>query len=47
VDVVIEEGGGSSQSYIEDCPVRCRPWQFEVAYDPEIGWTASLRSSDE
>jgi hypothetical protein len=47
VDVVIDEGGGSSQSYVEDCPVCCRPWQVEAEYDPEIGWTATLRTSDE
>jgi len=47
VEVVIDKGGGGSQSYVEDCPVCCRPWQVEVGYDPEIGWTASLRSSDE
>ncbi len=47
VDVVIDEGGGSQQSYIEDCPVCCRPWQVEVAYDAEDGWIAMLRTSDE
>jgi hypothetical protein len=47
VDVLIDEGGGSSQSYVEDCPVCCRPWQVAVEYDPEMGWTASLRSLDE
>ena len=47
VDVAIDEGGGSSQSYVEDCPVCCRPWQVEAEYDPEIGWTATLRTSDE
>ena len=47
VDVVIDEGGGSSQSYVEDCPVCCRPWQVEVTHDPEDGWSATLRTSDE
>jgi len=47
VDVVIDEGGGSAQSYVEDCPVCCRPWQVEVTYDPEGGWNATLRTSDE
>ena len=47
VDVAIDEGGGSSQSYVEDCPVCCRPWQVEIEHDPEIGWTATLRTSDE
>ena len=47
VDLVIDEGGGSQQSYVEDCPVCCRPWQVEVTHDPEIGWTAMLRTLDE
>lgn len=47
VDLVIDEGGGSPQSYIEDCPVCCRPWQVRVTLDPEMGWVASLRTLDE
>ena len=47
VDVAIDEGGGSSQSYVEDCPVCCRPWQVEVSRDPDDGWIATLRTSDE
>ena len=47
VDLVIDESGGSPQSYIEDCPVCCRPWQVEVMHDPEDGWIATLRTSDE
>lgn len=47
VDVVIDEGGGPGQSYVEDCPVCCRPWQVEVSGDPEEGWRATLRTADE
>jgi hypothetical protein len=47
VELVIDEGGGSPQSYVEDCPVCCRPWQVEVTLDPEDGWSATLRTSDE
>lgn len=47
VDLVIDEGGGSPQSYVEDCPVCCRPWQVRVINDPETGWMASLRTLDE
>lgn len=47
VELVIDEGGDSTQSYIEDCPVCSRPWQVEVHYDPEDGWGATLRTSDE
>jgi hypothetical protein len=47
VDVVIDEGGGSPQSYVEDCPVCCRPWQVEVTQDEDGGWNVVLRTSDE
>jgi hypothetical protein len=47
VDLDVDEGGGSSQSYVEDCPVCCRPWQVRVMHDSEIGWVASLRTLDE
>jgi Cysteine-rich CPXCG len=47
VALAIDEGGGSPQSYVEDCPVCCRPWQVEVSHDFDTGWTATLRTSDE
>jgi hypothetical protein len=47
VNLDIDEGGGSPQSYVEDCPVCCRPWQVKVTFDPEDGWNAMLRTSDE
>jgi transposase-like protein len=47
VELGIDEGGGSRQSYVEDCPVCCRPWQVEVAQDHNGDWSATLRTSDE
>jgi transposase-like protein len=47
VELVVDEGGGSDQSYVEDCPVCCRPWQVNVTGDDESGWSATLRTSDE
>jgi len=47
VELVVDEGGGEQQSYVEDCPVCCRPWQVEVTREPDEGWTATLRTSDE
>jgi hypothetical protein len=47
VELVIDVAGGSGQSYVEDCPVCCRPWQVEVTGDSEAGWSATLRTSDE
>ncbi len=43
----VDESGGNRQSYVEDCPVCCRPWQVEVIQDMEGGWNATLRKSDE
>jgi len=47
VEIVVDEGGGNHQSYVEDCPVCCRPWQVHVSHDADGGWIASLRTSDE
>ena len=47
VDLDIDEGGSSRQSYIEDCPVCCQPWQVDVVRDREGNWNATLRSADE
>ena len=47
VDVTIDEGSGESQSYVEDCPVCCRPWQVEVTLDRGEGWNVTLRTPDE
>lgn len=29
-EIIVDPGGGEHQSYIEDCPVCCRPWQVRV-----------------
>lgn len=47
VEIGLDPGSGSSQEYIEDCPVCCRPWQVRVVHDAEIGWVATLRTLDE
>ena len=47
VEIAVDEGGGMQQSYVEDCPVCCRPWQVEVSYDADDGWNAALRTADE
>ncbi len=47
VDVVIDEDGGGRQSYVEDCPVCCRPWQVEVVQDGSGEWGVTLRTGDE
>ncbi|HKX57937.1 MAG TPA: CPXCG motif-containing cysteine-rich protein [Steroidobacteraceae bacterium] len=47
VELLVDVAGGAEQSYVEDCPVCCRPWQVQVTGDPEEGWNATLRTSDE
>lgn len=32
VTVTLDPGSGSSQEYVEDCPVCCQPWQMTVKY---------------
>jgi hypothetical protein len=43
----VDEAGGSRQSYVQDCPVCCQPWQVSVTRDSDGDWTASLRTGDE
>ena len=47
VEVLIDEGGGRRQVYVEDCPVCCQPWQVEVTRDRDGEWNVMLRTSDE
>jgi cysteine-rich CPXCG protein len=47
VDLDIDESGGSRQSFVEDCPVCCRPWEVEVTLDQNGEWNAVLRTADE
>ena len=37
VDTWPDPGGGETQSYVEDCPVCCRPNQIQANFDPEAG----------
>jgi len=46
-DLDVEIGGASRQSYVQDCPVCCQPWQVEVRRDRDGDWTATLRTGDE
>jgi hypothetical protein len=35
VSIALDPGSGASQSYVEDCPVCCQPWQVRVHYTGE------------
>lgn len=47
VDVNIDEHAGARQTYVEDCPVCCQPWQVFVTQDRDGDWEVSLRTGDE
>jgi len=47
VELCVDEGGGTRQAYIEDCPVCCRPWEVAVVQERDGEWGATLRTSDE
>jgi endogenous inhibitor of DNA gyrase (YacG/DUF329 family) len=35
VPVAVDAGGGSSQRYVEDCPVCCRPMELSIHGDED------------
>lgn len=47
VDLDVDDTGGGRQSYVQDCPVCCQPWQVEVTRDRDGDWSATLRTGDE
>jgi hypothetical protein len=47
VELSVDDGGGSRQSYVEDCPVCCQPWQVSLTRNPDGDWDVSLRTTDE
>jgi len=42
VSIALDPGSGPAQSYVEDCPVCCRPWQVLVQYAPDGRAVVSL-----
>lgn len=43
----LDPGSGAHQSYVEDCPICCRPWDVRVAYAPDGSAAVELRAEDE
>ena len=35
ITILVDEGGGSAQRYVEDCPVCCNPNVIHVEFFPE------------
>ncbi len=46
VEVAADPIGVASESYIEDCPVCCRPWTVQVSRDEE-GYAVQLGRDDD
>lgn len=44
--IALDPGSGASQTYVEDCPVCCQPWQVNVHYEPDGSATVSVASLD-
>ena len=47
ISVWIDEGGGPTQRYVEDCSVCCRPIEFAVDETEEGEFDVSALRSDE
>lgn len=46
VEVSVDEVGAGTESYVEDCPVCCRPWSVQVSRG-EDGVFVSLQRDDD
>lgn len=47
VEITLDPGGGSTQRYVEDCEVCCRPWQLTIRWDPSGSATAEAHTDEE
>lgn len=43
----IDEGGGSRQAFVQDCPVCCRPLQVVAVRARDAAWSVTLRTADD
>ena len=46
VELTLDPGGGSTQRYVEDCEVCCRPWQLTVRWDPSGAAQVEARTDE-
>jgi hypothetical protein len=47
IELNVDEDGGSRQTFVQDCPVCCQPWEVQVTRDRDGDWNATLRTADE
>lgn len=43
----VDATAAGRQSYVQDCPVCCQPWQIDLWRDADGDWNANLRTGDE
>lgn len=46
VTIFIDPGGGAEQTYVEDCPVCCRPWTVHAQEEEPGGYAVAVTRSD-
>ena len=47
VEITLDPGSGSTQQYIEDCQVCCRPWNVTVTYHEDGSAEVFVDASDD
>ena len=47
LELWVDETGGSSQKYVEDCQVCCQPWRVIVSYDETGAVHVHLDAADD
>lgn len=45
--IALDPGSGARQSYVEDCPVCCQPWQVQVRYAGDGSAVVSVSAIDD
>ena len=47
VEIALDPGSGTTQEYIEDCQVCCRPWHVSVTYREDGSAEVFVDASDD
>ena len=45
-EVALDPGSGTSQEYVEDCQICCRPWLVSVRFGPDGQAEISVEPAD-
>jgi hypothetical protein len=46
VTIFVDPGGGPEQTYVEDCPVCCRPWLVRAVEEEPGGYAVGVARQD-